>query len=199
MADINENIEQTTDTQEVETEAVVTDTQPTEDAKPEIKEPTTAELQAELYKYKKRIDELSKSEGNLRKQLKSKMTADEQAQAAEQEREEYFKHLERENSVLKQTNSFVEKGFTKDEATKIAEAMADGDFEMALTIQNDHYAKIQKAMNDDYNAKVAALMKPTSGNGSGADFQSMFNEALKNRDDLGAVSAILNGSGFLNK
>lgn len=154
-----------------------------------------AKLQADNIRFKNSIDKLSASEGNLRKQLKSKMTVDEQEAAAKVEQEEYVHSLERQVSVMKQCRSLQEKGFSSDEAEAIAIARFDGDLETALTLENKHYDDLYKKMEEEYNSKVAKLMEPASG-ADGIDYAQQFASAMNEGDKVSAVSALLRQSNF---
>ena len=160
-----------------------------------------AELEAqrtEVIKWKNASNKASSEAANYKKQLQAKLSVDEQAEQAKREREDYYKGIERENSVMKQSNLLIANGFSQDEAQKIAEARYDGDLETALTLENKHYSDVRAALKKEYDDKVAKLTGPQSGNGNGVDYTKQFNDAMKEGDRLGAIGAILHGSNFIS-
>ena len=91
-----------------------------------------AKLAAEQAKQKNRIDELCKNEGNLKKALREKQTAEEAEAEAKKEREEAEKqrvsNLERELGIMKATNRYMGLGFG-DISEQMATYEYDGDMD----------------------------------------------------------------------
>ena len=152
------------------------------------------ELQRNNIHLKNTVDKLSTSEGSLRKQLKAKMTVDEQEAAAQQEHAEYVASLEKQVKVMKQSSDLIKNGFTEEEANQIAEARYSGDIDKARELENAHFANMQKKLEADYQAKVAKLMQPASGNTKAEDFQKQFEAAKESGDTIAMVKAIMNGA-----
>ena len=109
----------------------------------EAKTPTVEELLAELAKEKaangkskSAIDKLAKENGELKKSLRAHQTADEAAEAErkaqEQELQEKYNALLKENTLNKYTSNFKALGFTDEQAVAAANALVDGDFDNAL-------------------------------------------------------------------
>lgn len=152
------------------------------------------ELQRNNIHLKNTVDKLSTSEGSLRKQLKAKMTVDEQEAAAQQEHAEYVASLEKQVKVMKQSSDLIKNGFTEEEANQIAEARYSGDIDKACELENAHFTNMQKKLEADYQAKVAKLMQPASGNTKAEDFQKQFEAAKESGDTIAMVKAIMNGA-----
>lgn len=153
-------------------------------------------LKADNIKLKRTNDSLSSSEANMRKQLKAKMTTEEQNAQAQIDREEHMKSIEKENFVLKQTALMLGKGFTNDEAEKIATARYDGDLDTAFSLENAHYDALRQKDEADYKAKLAAVTTPAQGQGQ-VNYAKQFEDAMKNGDSISAVAAKLKESGFI--
>lgn len=151
---------------------------------------------ADKARMKTEYDKLCTSEGNLRKQLRAKQTAEEQAAEAEAEakraQEEHTKAVERELATMKAANRYLELGFGKDEAAKIAADEVNGDMD-AWKAGVDLFLANQK--KNAYAQARADLMKempiPQSGNSTEVDFSQRFNEAMSNGDSQAAVKALL--------
>lgn len=151
---------------------------------------------ADKARMKTEYDKLCTSEGNLRKQLRAKQTAEEQAAEAEAEakraQEEHTKAVERELATMKAANRYLELGFSKDEAAKIAADEVNGDMD-AWKAGVDLFLANQK--KNAYAQARADLMKempiPQSGNSTEVDFSQRFNEAMSNGDSQAAVKALL--------
>ena len=151
---------------------------------------------ADKARMKTEYDKLCTSEGNLRKQLRAKQTAEEQAAEAEAEakraQEEHTAAVERELATMKAANRYLELGFGKDEAAKIAADEVNGDMD-AWKAGVDNFLANQK--KNAYAQARADLMKempiPQSGNSAEVDFSQRFNEAMSNGDSQAAVKALL--------
>ena len=151
---------------------------------------------AEKARMKTEYDKLCSSEGNLRKQLRAKQTAEEQAAEAEAEakraQEEHTAAVEKELATMKAANRYLELGFSKDEATKIAADEVNGDMD-AWKAGVDSFLANQK--KNAYAQARADLMKempvPQSGNSVEVDFSKRFDEAMSNGDSQAAIKALL--------
>lgn len=151
---------------------------------------------ADKARMKTEYDKLCTSEGNLRKQLRAKQTAEEQAAEAEAEakraQEEHTKEVERELATMKATNRYLELGFGKDEAAKIAADEVNGDMDAWKAGVEVFLANTTK---NAYAQARADLMKdmpiPQSGNSTEVDYSQRFNEAINGGDSQAAVRALL--------
>lgn len=151
---------------------------------------------AEKTRMKTEFDKLMTSEGNLRKQLRAKQTAEEQeAEAKAEERrqqEEHTKAVEKELAVMKASNRYLELGFSKDEAAKMANDEVNGDMDAWTAGVNNFLANVKK---DAYAQARADLMKempiPQSGNNSEVDYSAKIDEAISKGDAQAAILATL--------
>lgn len=125
---------------------------------------------SEIAAKKKKIEELEA-------ELASKRTADEQAEAerkaAEQAREESFKKVQRENFVLKNAAKYISLGYSEENATKTAEALADGDLETVFSMQKEYSDNLKTRLQEELLKGVT----PPQGKQTGT-----------NKDDLDAMS-----------
>ena len=155
-----------------------------------------AQERAEKSRMKTEIDKLCQSEGNLRKSLRAKQTAEEQAAEAEAEakrqQQEHITEVERELATMKATNRYLELGFGKEEAAKIASDEVNGDMD-AWKAGVDLFLANQR--KNAYAQARADLMKempvPQSGNSVEVDFSKRFDEAMSNGDSQAAIKALL--------
>lgn len=151
---------------------------------------------ADKARMKTEYDKLCTSEGNLRKQLRAKQTAEEQAAEAEAEakrqQEEHTAAVEKELATMKAQNRYLELGFGKDEAAKIAADEVNGDMD-AWKAGVDLFLANQR--KNAYAQARADLMKempvPQSGNSVEVDFSKRFDEAMSNGDSQAAIKALL--------
>ena len=146
-----------------------------------------ADLKAQNAKQKADFDKLMTSEGNLRKQLRAKLTAEEAEAEAKAEQEAqfqaYVKGLERENAVHRATERYIGLGMTKELATATAELDVDGKNEEVT-------ANFKKFMEDREKAHEAELRQKylgemanmQSGNGVVIDYTKQKSEAIENHD-----------------
>lgn len=157
------------------------------------------QAKADQARMKTEYDKLCTSEGNLRKQLRAKQTAEEQAAEAEAEakrqQEEHTAAVERELATMKAANRYLELGFGKDEAAKIAADEVNGDMD-AWKAGVDNFLANQR--KNAYAQARADLLKempiPQSGNSAEVDFSQRFNDAMNNGDSQAAILALLEQS-----
>lgn len=127
----------------------------------EQKTPTIEELMAELAKeraangkQKAALDKALKETGELKKSLRAKQTADEAAEAdrkaQEQELQEKYEALLRENTLNRHSNSFKALGFTEEQATQAANALADGDTDALFKALGFGIASITKTAQTNW-------------------------------------------------
>ena len=158
-----------------------------------------ATLKTDNAKLKSTNDKLCQSEGELRKQLRAKMTAEEQANELEAqkkaEREEYVSNLENELATIKATARYIDMGFEPQKAKETAVAELDGDKETVNANIKAMMAAQRKQMEKDIRDELMKDMPlPQSGNQSNIDYSKQITEALNAGDMQAAALAILNQS-----
>lgn len=154
---------------------------------------------ADKARMKTDYDKLCASEGNLRKQLRAKQTAEEQAAEAEaeakREQEEHITAVEKELAVMKASNRYLKLGFGEEEAGKMALDEVNGDMDAWTAGVNNFLANAKK---DAYAQARADLLKempvPQSGNEGEVDYSKMFNDAMDDGDTRAAITALLEQS-----
>ena len=147
-----------------------------------------AKLGADAAKAKNRIDELCKNEGNLKKALREKQTAEEAAEAAKKEQEAAEKqrvsNLERELGIMKATNRYMGLGFG-DQSETLATYEYDGDMDSWTDAVTKHLtgykAQLEEAIRAEYAAKMPT---PSSGNSSTVDYSKLIADAQASGDTL---------------
>lgn len=158
-----------------------------------------ATLKADNVKLKTTNDKLCQSEGELRKQLRAKMTAEEQANELEAqkkaEHEEYVSGLEKELATIKATARYIDMGFDPEKANETAVAELDGDKETVNANIKAMMAAQRKQMEKNIRDELMKDMPlPQSGNQSNVDYTQQYNDALNAGDTQAAALAILNQS-----
>jgi len=129
-------------------------TKPEEKKKPEEKEPTIQDLMTEIAKLKREKDKASSEAAEFKKKYRESLSEVEKAseEKAEQEaqRDEQFKQLLRENTINKIEKSYLAMGWTADEASSVAIAEADGDFDTKVKIMAQVDARKKKEYEADF-------------------------------------------------
>lgn len=124
-------------------------------------------MMVELARLKRANDKLSSENADVKRKYKATLSEQEQASMEkaerELEREEQFKSLLRENNINKTEKSYLALGFNADEASKIAVAEVDGDFEAKLQIM----ALVDARKKKEYEAEwLKTRPSVNSGNGN---------------------------------
>lgn len=114
----------------------------------------------------------------LKKEKKSRMTEDEQAQAKQQEFLDRMAALEKENARMKQERSFLAAGYDEETAGKLAGHLSDGNMEEFVKVQSAWAGKLK---TDLYAQAKEELLKSTLGiqGGSGGEQQQADVEMAK--------------------
>ena len=107
------------------------------------------------------------------------MSAEEQKKAENEEREKYYKALERENAVHRYTSKLGNVIKDQKALTEIAELMADGEYDKALEKQTEYLAKDRDTLEKQIKAD---LMKQNPQ----AQAQSN-SSAAKTKDEIMAI------------
>jgi hypothetical protein len=153
-------------------------------------------MKTENAKLKSTNDKLCQSEGQLRKQLRAKMTAEEEAAEIKAEEEAahkaYVTGLEKELAIIKSTAKYIEMGFDPQMAAETATADYEGD-------KDTVNANIKKMMSDQRKKMEAELREkllkeipaPQSGNQGNVDYSKQINDAINAGDMRSAALAIL--------
>lgn len=172
----NKNMNEELETQEsqVETEDNATGG---EEHQPTMEELTAAlaKANAEIEKMKIASNKQSSENATLKKQLRAKQTAEEQAEEAKREQEEahkeYVAGLERKLAIIEAKSRYGDMGMDADLAAKTAEAELNGDQETVS-------ANIKKMMAANLKAAEAEWIKSRpdvqAGNGEDAEAEDPF-------------------------
>lgn len=156
-----------------------------------------ATIKAENVKLKTNNDKLCQSEGQLRKQLRDKMTAEDVAKevAAEEKakHDEYVAGLEKELEIIRGTARFVEMGFDPEMAKTTATADFEGDKETVNANIKTMLAAQRKQIEAELRDKLLKdIPAPKSGNQTDVDYSKQINDAIGALDMRSAALAILN-------
>lgn len=154
-----------------------------------------AELKAANASLHKTVNKVSSDAADWKKKYQSKLTVDEQKVQAEKEKDEYYQSILNQFNVLKGTISYQAKGYTEEEARKIAEAQCSGDFETAADVMNQHNEIYRKACDEKVKKALAKAQEPASG-GSKVDYAQMYAKAMNAGDKQAAITALLNQAGM---
>lgn len=114
---------------------------------------------------KAQFDKVSSELASLKKQMRSKMTEDEQREAdraaADAAKDEELKMLRREKMLNSYKASYLAQGYDEKLADEAAVAMADGDTDAVFAIMKKHAANVEK----EIRAKILKdTPVPPSGN-----------------------------------
>ena len=141
-----------------------------------------ADLKVELNKNKKARDKALSEVGEYKKQLRAKMTADEQAeierQEAEEQRKEYVQSLEKFKQVAEATARYALQGMNQELAKQAADAEISGDMDALADIQKKHTQQVLK------NAQAEWLKSRPPINAGGNDGVKITQEQF---DKMGMV------------
>ena len=155
MADTN-NSNQETNQQGAQQEANQQKEENTGGGVPTVEE-LTAQLateRAESAKNKAALEKALKETGDLKKQLRAKLTAEEQASEAQKELEEqqkeYISGLEKFQKQVLAEKRYVLQGMDADLAAKAAEAEIAGDMDELASIQKQHTDALLKSAKAEW-------------------------------------------------
>lgn len=157
------------DMQVTTSEAIVTDsitkaepTPKTESKKEESPEvPSVQELMNEIAKLKRAVDKSSSEAADYKKKWKETLSQTEVAnmEKAEEEarREEKFNALLRENQINKLEKTYLGLNYTADEASRMAVAEADNDFDAKQKIMAEVDARKRKELEAEWLASRPSI------------------------------------------
>lgn len=216
MADVNSTATQNQTQQKSQTEpqkqptTQAPGTQQSQTTKPEDNnngnELTVESLMAQLAqekannaKLKSDNDKLCTSEGNLRKQLRAKQTAEEQEAEAKAEqaaqRDAYVKELEKFKAVTESSERYLGMGMPAEMAKATATAEYEGSMDVVTGNITKFMTERDKQKESEIRAQYLAQMPtPQSGNVGQVDYSAQFKQAMDAGDSQTAVLAILNQS-----
>lgn len=221
MADVNSTTTQNqtqqqsqTATQNQPTQASGTQQQPQTDKHEENNsggEVTVESLMAQLAqekaanaKLKSDNDKLCTSEGNLRKQLRAKQTAEEQEAEAKAEqqaqRDAYVKELEKFKAVAESSERYLGMGMPAEMARATATAEYEGSMDVVTGNITKFMAERDKQKESEIRAQYLAQMPtPQSGNVGQVDYSAQIKQAMDAGDSQAAILAILSQSAANNQ
>ena len=134
-----------------------------------------AQANAQITKLTNKADALASENAAKTKQIRERMTEEELARMKENERNEQFKAMQRELTIMKSVNTYMDVlEMSKDTAMQYAEARADGDTEKEKKILRQHMksfkanimqsflksrGEINAGHGDSHESKAVALIK----------------------------------------
>ncbi len=149
----SENAENQQEVNEQEKEKTAEQENQHEEHKEEQKEPSVQELMAELAKVKRAQEKAASEAAEYKKKYNAKLSEKEKIDLEkaerEAEKEEQFQQLVRENKINKVEKGYLALGYTPEEASKMAVAEVDEDFDAKLKIQ----LAVQKRQKKEYEAE----------------------------------------------
>ena len=148
-----------------------------------------AQEKAANAKLKSDNDKLCTSEGNLRKQLRAKQTAEEQAQ-----RDAYVKELEKFKAVAESSERYLGMGMPAEMAKATATAEYEGSMDVVTGNITKFMAERDKQKESEIRAQYLAQM-PTPQ----VDYSAQIKQAMDAGDSQAAILAILSQSAANNQ
>lgn len=124
------------------------------DENKELEQPTEADK--EIEKLKRMLSDANSEAAKYKKELRAKQTADEQAEADRLEKftamENELNQLRKDKEIDKFTSDFMELGFDRENAIKVAKAKADGDNDTVFASLKAQMESVKKsALTDAMN------------------------------------------------
>ena len=143
----------------------------------EDNEPSVQDLMVEIAKLKRTNDKLSSESAEWRKKYQSTLSEKEKASQEkaekEAEKEEQFKTLLRENRMNKIEKSYLAQGWTADEASRMAVAEVDEDFDTRMKILAEVEGRKSKQVMSEFLKNRPELQY---GTGNSTVTQEQFNK-----------------------
>ena len=174
MAEVNANQVTEPEVTATATENIEPQTEPA-DNKELLKQ--IADLKAELNRNKKARDKALSEVGEYKKQLRAKMTADEQAeierQEAEAERKAYVESLETFKKTAEATARYALQGMSQEMAKQAADAEISGDMDLLADIQRKHTQQMVKNAEAEW---LKSRPEINAGGGSAKVTQEQFDK-----------------------
>ena len=155
------------------------------DALKKAKVAAPSAVNSEVDKYKKLLSDKNSEISKLNKDLKARMTAEEQA---EEERAKQWNDLIEENKALKKekqigeyTNKYLSLGYDSDLAKKTAEALFDGDMETVFANQSAFNSALTSSVKEKLVQSDPIPRSGTANNGMTKQEFSKLSTNDKNR------------------
>lgn len=168
-------------------------TEVTENAAAENVDPTPAktfeeqmaEMIAENKRLKRAFDKASSEAAEYKKQVMATKTEAEKVSIEKAERDAAMKErldfLERKDKIREYADSFMESGYSRDLATKAAEALFDGRTEDVIAAQNQYKTEYEKMIKAQIMKSMPA---PATGNDDSIQMTQEQFDALTYREQL---------------
>ena len=174
-------MEENTVTQETQEVKSTASTPEKSETKAETKaEPTIQELMTEIAKLKRTADKAASEAADYKKKYRESLNEVERAsmEKAEKEaaREEEFNQLKRENSINRLEKSYMQLGFTPEEASRMAIAETDNDLDAKIKVM----AEADERKKKEYATEFLAT-RPDVNVGAG-------NGKTYTKEEFGAMS-----------
>ena len=156
-----------------------------------------SELSAKVGVLTKTKDKLASENGDLRKQLRAKMTDEEAAAKDKAERDEAvqneIKDLRAKLNLNEAVKRYMSMKMSEEMAMTVAKAELDGDMDTVTASINAHMEAQKKEAEEKVKAELFAQMpNPQSGNGNGQiDYEKQYHDKLAAGDVQGAIEAQL--------
>lgn len=110
------------------------------------------------------LDKALSKIGELNRQLKERLTKEEQEAAVRKERDEAFNSMKRELTAIRMQSEFLSAGYDKETAEKLVNAALDGNYEDFSSCTS---AFLEGQRESLYAQAKEELLKGTSGSGTG--------------------------------
>ena len=132
---------------------------------------------------KAQLDKVASEAASYKKQLREKMSAEEEKAAREAEErtalQARVEELERERTISNYTNSFLSIGYDEALAKETAEALVSGDMDTVFANQRTNVLNREKALRAEI---LKSTPRPASGNEPKVDYSGKLADALASGD-----------------
>ena len=132
---------------------------------------------------KAQLDKVASEAASYKKQLREKMSAEEEKAAREAEErtalQQRVEELERERTINSYTNSFLSMGYEEALAKETAEALVSGDMDLVFANQKTFAINKEKALRAEI---LKTTPRPAAGNEPKVDYSGKLSEALASGD-----------------
>ena len=132
---------------------------------------------------KAQLDKVASEAASYKKQLREKMSAEEEKAAREAEERSALQarveELERERTINSYTNSFLTMGYEESLAKETAEALVSGDMDTVFANQKTYALNREKALRAEI---LKSTPRPASGSEPKVDYSGKLAEAMSSGD-----------------
>ncbi len=122
--------------------------------------------QSDLARYKSSIDKLSGENADYKRKERERMSEEEKSKAEMQEREAYYKKLEKENALHRYSAKLAKTIQDEKAVEEIANLYAGGEFDKAIDKQNEYFIKQRAELEKTIKADLMRenpQPQPTTG------------------------------------